>query len=80
VNLKNKFIKHERFIDVAFLVYEVDQWKESLVIKGMWINQGQVNAYTIKYDQIQIMNNDIKHWSYTDDKVPRTANWYLINV
>jgi hypothetical protein len=74
--LPNKYIKHQRSIDVCFAVYNVDRWSESTVISGEWYNQGQVVPYRMgRFETIQIMDKDFGNWLQTNDTNFRTATW-----
>lgn len=61
-------IKHEKFMDVCFLVYGVSQKDDGFGIVGCWMNMGYTRSWMIDTGEIFIKNEDIPKWAVCTDE------------
>ena len=78
----NDIIKHERFMDLAFLVQKpaIISKTGKLKLRGLWVNQGFVETQIIDHNRkrLTIMPDDIDKWLVCLDphlKCVRDAKW-----
>lgn len=83
MNLKNKIIRHNRFMDAAILVQSEYQLPHKRVIKGRWINMGFVESYDMHVSARIELSTGTRNWEYCEDtkaKCIRYADWSPLAV
>lgn len=61
-------IKHEKFMDVCFLVSEVSQKEDGFRVVGSWMNMGYTKSWMIDNGIFFIKTEDIPKWSVCIDE------------
>lgn len=63
-------IKHEKFMDVCFMLSRVFKGKKGIKVSGVWMNMGYTRSWFIEDGSFEIKMEDLQSWLIcTDEKV-----------